>query len=190
VTAAFTVSDVSMTVQFEATCDQPTPVALTYPPYFNLAGDPTVPAHEQVLRISAESYLPVGSTQLLPTGSPASVRGTPFDFRVPRRIGAVTVPSSHQQLELAAGYDHCFLLDSIRRCDADLLSLASGVSMRILSDQPAVQFYGGQHLGAGQSGICLEPGSVPNAVNGPTPESVTLRPGSVYRACIEYRFGG
>jgi aldose 1-epimerase len=188
VTAAFAVSDASLSVSFEATCDQPTPVALTYHPYFNLAGDPTVPAHEQLLRISAETYLPVADAMLLPTGEKAGVSGTPFDFRVERQIGRVP-SSSHRQLQFAAGYDHCFCLDSTRVADAELRSPASGLRLRVLSDQPSLQFYGGQHLGGEHGGICLEPGSPADAVNLPAlGVSPILRPGSTYRARVDYQF--
>lgn len=187
VTAMFVVTEGGLTVIFEGKCDAPTPVALTYHPYFNLAGDPTVPAHEQFLRIRAESYLPVADAQLIPTGKRASVKGTPFDFRELRRIRPVT-SSSHLQLEYTSGYDHCFLFDAIMA--VELYSPASGLRLSLLSDQPGLQFYGGQHLRGSQSGICLEPGVPPNAANGPagSDAGVVLRPGNVYRARIDYGF--
>jgi aldose 1-epimerase len=180
VTAEFVISGSALTVRFEATCDQPTPVAMTYHPYFNVGGG-------EHLRIAAERYLPVADSKLIPTGERASVGGTPFDFREGRLVGDAVL-SLHPQLELASGYDHCFFLDSMREADAELRSSATGLRLRVLSDQPALQFYGGQHLDDGRTGICLEPGAPPNAVNDPSLASVVLRPGSVYRARIEYRF--
>jgi len=183
VTAEFVVTGSALTVKFEATCDRATPVAMIYHPYFHLGG-------EQQLRIAAGSYLPVRDAALIPTGEKASVGGTPFDFRRPRGVNAAQLASSsHQQLQLASGYDHCFVLDSKRLFDAEVDSPTAGIRLRVLSDQPALQFYGGQHLEAGRTGLCLEPGAPPNAVNDPELGSVVLRPGTTYRARIEYRFG-
>jgi aldose 1-epimerase len=83
------------------------------------------------------------------------------------------------------------VLDAARDCDAELQSPFSGILMKVHTDQPGIQFYGGQHLqGAhsGLNGVCLEPQGFPNAVNEPTFPSCILRPGEVYRSSLVYRF--
>jgi aldose 1-epimerase len=99
--------------------------------------------------------------------------------------------STHPQLAYAGGYDHCWVLDAPRDCDAELRSPSSGVRMTICSDRPGIQFYGGQHLPAahpGLCGICLEPEGLPNAVNEPSFPTCILDAGSTYHSTFSYRF--
>src|SRR5262249_20881110 len=74
VTVEFTVDNSELRVQFEAQCDEATPLNLTYHPYFNLGGD-------MLLRMAASLFLPVKDSQMIPTGKLTPVEGTPFDFR-------------------------------------------------------------------------------------------------------------
>jgi aldose 1-epimerase len=166
-TAEILVEDRELRLTFEALGDAPTPVNLTYHPYFNLSGDITRAVDEMVLRIPASRFLPVRSSQLIPTGEIAPVAGTPFDFRAARAIEPPPT-SSHPQLGFGGGYDHCWVLDDSRDCDAELFSPHSGVTLNVKSSQPGIQFYGGQYLhGAhpGLKGVCIEPQGFPNAVN-------------------------
>ena len=145
-----------------------------------------------LLRMPAAGFLPVRDSQLIPTGEIASVSGTPFDFRRPRPVKSPPV-LSHAQLGFGGGYDHCWVLDSARDCDAELHSPHSGVSMTIHSDRPGIQFYGGQHLPTahpGLNGICLEPQGFPNAINEPAFPSSTLNAGDTFHSTFIYRFTG
>jgi aldose 1-epimerase len=142
------------------------------------------------LRMPAAQFLPVADSQMIPTGQRASVDGTPFDFRSARSVRAPAL-TMHPQLGHAGGYDHCWVLDSPRDFDAELRSASSGVRMRIRSDRPGIQFYGGQHLGANYpdlAGICLEPEGFPNAVNERSFPPCILEPGETYRSSFSYRF--
>lgn len=190
VTLEFTVEAQQLQLIFEARCDQATPLNLTYHPYFNLAGDPQRSAAEQLLRISASGYLPVRDSQRIPTGEIAGVADTPFDFRNLRSPGAAQ-PGSHPQLFNGGGYDHCWVLDAQRDCDAELCSPHSGITMQVQSTQPGLQFYGGQYLSKqypGWTAVCLEPQSFPNAVNEPCFPAAILQPGETYRSVFRYRF--
>ena len=183
VTVEFTVDGSELRVQFEAQCDEATPLNLTYHPYFNFGGD-------MRLRMPAALFLPVKDSQMIPTGKLAAVGGTPFDFRAARSVDA-PAPATHPQLAYASGYDHCWVLDAPRDCDAELHSASSGVRMTIRSDRPGIQFYGGQHLPAahpGLSGVCLEPEGLPNAVNEPSFPPCILDAGATYHSIFSYRF--
>jgi aldose 1-epimerase len=183
VTVEFTVEGSELRVVFEAQADAATPVNLTYHPYFNFAGD-------MKLRMPASQFLPVKDSQMIPTGARAAVAGTPFDFRSSRSVEA-PASTAHPQLAHAAGYDHCWVLDSPRDCDAELQSASSGVRMTLRSDRPGIQFYGGQHLTAVYpelAGICLEPEGFPNAVNEPSFPTSILNAGATYRSAFTYRF--
>ncbi|MEP7243462.1 MAG: aldose epimerase family protein [Gammaproteobacteria bacterium] len=191
VTAEFIVEADELQLRLEARCDVPTPVNLTYHPYFNLSGDPRRSTGEQVMRIPASGFLPVRDGQLIPTGEIEGVLNTPFDFRTPRPM-QLTELTAHPQLVRGSGFDHCWVLDVRRDCDAELHSPHSGVTMTLHTDRPALQCYGGQHLSKhypGLNGICLEPQGFPNAVNEPGFPSTIVEPGDPWQALFRYRFG-
>ncbi len=180
----------SLKVRIGARSDAPTPVNLTYHPYFNLAGDFRTPATAHCLRIPASHYLPVGAG-LIPTGEIAPVSGSTFDFRLSRRLEPPP-PNSHPQLTLAGGYDHCWVLDDGADCSCELVSPARDLTMSIRGSGPGLQFYNGQFLARAHprlgSGVILEPQGLPNAMNEPRFPDAILRPGETYRADIEYQF--
>lgn len=189
VTARYRLQGARLRLEFEATCDAATPFNPTHHPYWNLAGDPAVPAAAQWLQVPASGYLPVGEG-LIPLGEVADVAGTPFDFRTPRTLDAAAAPG-HPQLDAAGGYDHCLVLEPGSSTCAVLYSPHSGIALRIDSDAPALQLYDGhaldrQHPGIGR-GLCLEPQGYPDAPNRPQFPPAVLRPGQVYRRTIEYR---
>ena len=175
----------ALRISFTALADAPTPVNLTWHPYFNLGGM----ASSHWLRIPASHYLPVGPG-LIPTGSIASVEGTPFDFRA----GRILMPPplhTHPQLSLGGGYDHCWVLDDEADCHCELRSPRGDITLRMEGSGPGLQFYGGQFLSKAHpltgSGLALEPQGLPDAPNHPGfPDSI-LRPGGIYRASINYR---
>jgi aldose 1-epimerase len=190
VTATYRLQGSRLRLDFEATCDAPTPFNPTHHPYFNLAGDPAVPASAQWLQVPASGYLPVDA-ELIPLGEVADVTGTPFDFRGARTLDAA-FDAADPQLRVGGGFDHCLVLDHGNNHAAMLYSPHSGIAMRIDSDAPALQLYDGhaldrQHPGIGR-GLCLEPQGFPDAPNRPEFPGAILRPGTVYRRRIEYRF--
>ena len=70
--------------------------------------------------------------------------------------------------------------------------------MEVLTTEPALQFYSGNHLGnltgkGGQtykprSGFCMEPQHYPDSPNHPKFPSTELKPGQTYHCTIMYRF--
>jgi len=172
-----------------ARCDAPSPVNLTYHPYFNLAGDPATPATDQRLRIPAAHYLPVVAG-LIPTGELAPVEGTTFDFRKGRRVGPPAI-TTHPQLALAGGYDHCWALNPDADCACELRSASGDVTLTMRGSGPGLQFYNGQFLAQTHpkigSGIILEPQGFPDSVNQPAFAASIVRPGAPWSATIEYR---
>ena len=190
VTASYRLHPDRLDLRFEARTDAATPFNPTHHPYFNLAGDPAVPAAAQWLQVPAAGYLPVDAA-LIPTGAVAAVAGTPFDFRRAATLHANADPAD-PQLRAGGGYDHCLVLDPGHGYCAALYSPHSGVAMRIDCDAPALQLYGGhgldiQHPGLGR-GLCLEPQDYPDAPNRPAFPPAILRPGQTYRRDIGYRF--
>jgi aldose 1-epimerase len=189
VAALITVHDNTLTLAYEATTDAPTPINLTWHPYFNISGDPGRPIDEQTLQMSANHYLPINESRV-PTGEIAPVAGTPFDFRRPKVL-RVPPPSSHPQISLAGGYDHCWVLDKDARVAGELHSPASGVRMQIRTDLPGLQVYGAYHLRTvypGMHAVCLEPQNFPDAPNHANFPSSILRPGETHKSFMSFSF--
>lgn len=187
----------ALRVAFHAVTDQPTPVNLTQHSYFNLAGGGDILGHE--LMLCADAYTPVDST-LVPTGAIAQVAGTPFDFRVPRRIGE-RIGEHCEQLRHGSGYDHNFVLAKPAAAvalAARLRDPASGRVMDLHTAEPGVQFYSGNFLdgsleGKGRryghrSGLCLEPQHFPDSPNQPSFPNTILRPGQEYATVSVFSF--
>ncbi len=191
VSALITVFENTLTLQYEAVTDAPTPISLTWHPYFNLSGDPGVPIDAQTLMMAASHYLPVNQ-QRLPTGEIARVEGTAFDFRRPKPL-ALPPASSDPQLALTQGWDHCWMLDRAQGVAAELFSPATGVRMQVKTNLPGLQVYGGSHLRTAYPGwhaVCLEPENFPDAPNHANFPSSILRPGETHRSFMSFMFSG
>jgi aldose 1-epimerase len=186
-TISYELSVDAVKITLGAVTDAPTPLNLTYHPYFNLNADE--PATDMRLRIPASHYLPVRAG-LIPTGERAPVAGTPFDFRAARRLAPPEL-ATHAQLGPGGGYDHCWVLDAAADCACELTSASGDATLTMLGTGPGLQFYNGQFLSRAHpslgSGVILEPQGLPNAPNeAGFPDSI-VRPGETWRAVIEYR---
>ena len=182
----------------EATTDAPTVVNIIHHSYWNLSGDPSVPADDQLLTLNAASYLPT-DIGMIPTGEIAPVNGTPMDFTKPTVIRDRS-EDEFEALRTGNGYDHCWVLNGggVRHA-ARLADRKSGRVMEVHTDQPGIQFYAGNFLDASysgkggiryprRSGLCLETQNFPDSPNKPSFPSCILRPGEIYRHVMVHRF--
>lgn len=198
VRATYTLEADALRIDYSAACDRDTVINLTNHAYWNLAGHAAGSILDHRLAIDAERFAVVGPGQI-PTGELRAVAGTPFDFRAGMAIGA-RIDAPDHQLRLGEGYDHSFELQgphgALRRA-ARVVEPASGRVLEVLTTEPAVQLYSGNHLdgmrgkaGAAyhrRTGFCLETQHHPDSPNQPAFPSIVLRAGAQYRSTTVYR---
>lgn len=184
---------VTLSVRHEAETDAATVVNLTNHAYLNLDGAGSGSIDDHLLSVEADAYTPVDDTGIPLGPDPAPVDGTPFDLRLPTRLGP-PVRFDHPQVAAARGIDHNLVLREAgggSRRVATLSSPSSGLRLDLHTDQPGLQVYTGNFLDgslrspAGVAyrqgdGIALEPQLAPDSPNQPSWPSSVLRPGERY----------
>ena len=198
VTVTYTLVGEALRIDYAASTDKATVANITNHTYFNLNGQGSGTINNHLLSINASQYTPVDST-LIPTGKLDSVAGTPFDFRQPTAIGA-RIDANNQQLKFGKGYDHNFVLNHQDTSAVTIAGDQSGIVMKVYTDQPGVQFYGGNFMkGANplkggkkddyRGAFCLETQHYPNSPNQPSFPSTEIKPGRGWRSTTMYSFG-
>ncbi|XP_072945505.1 galactose mutarotase [Epargyreus clarus] len=196
----YEVKDDTLYVEFVATTTKKTVVNLTNHSYFNLAGHELGAAelYNHVITINADKITETTS-ESIPTGKLLNVGGTPYDLRVPKRLGDLMATTS---------YDDNYCVSTHGNEGMNFVSRVehppSGRYMELYSNQPGVQLYTSNFLpapgdaalvGKGGSGyrlhgaFCLETQKYPDAVHHPNFLTTILKPGEVYRHRVSYAFG-
>ncbi len=187
-------------VEYWAETDAPTVVNLTHHSFFNLHGAGKGSINDHVLYINADKYTPVDEG-LIPTGEIASVGGTPMDFTNALAIGE-RVDYDFEQLKYGLGYDHNWVLNTGNQVDclaAKITEPNSGRTIEVFTNEPGMQFYGGNFLDGSDTGkyglsyehrtaFCLETQHFPDSPNHHNFPSTQLNSGEKYHSVCIYKF--
>lgn len=194
--------DNELAIDYKATTDAPTILNPTSHVYYNLHGTSERSTDSHLLTIHASGFTPTDAG-LIPSGEILPVEGTPLDFRTPHAIGERIGQTDFEPLAFGNGYDHNWVLDKPEpgktSLAAEVFEPATGIRMKIYTDQPGFQFYAGQGMDGKEvgkrgdrhnfrSGIALETQNFPDAPNHAGFPSAVLRPGETYTQHTVYAF--
>lgn len=187
-------------IDYEAATDKETVCNLTNHAYFNLKDGGKSEILDHKIMINANGFTPIVQG-LIPTGDLRDVDNTPFDFREFRQIGS-KINDSDAQIELAAGYDHNFVINGNMgelRIAARVIEESTGRILEVYTEEPGIQFYSGNFLDGSiigknkikynrRSGFCLESQHFPNSPNIEEFPTSLLKPSEFYRTSTIYKF--
>ena len=189
----------ALTLHYHGSSDQKTVLNLTNHTYFNLDGHDSGSIEEHELWLGCSCYTPVVAGAI-PTGEISSVKGTPMDFTVAKKVGR-DINADFEQLALGGGYDHNWVIDG---ANGELVHFAtvkgskSGRVMKAYTNLPGVQFYAGNFIatqkGKGgvtytkRNGLCLETQYYPDTVHRDSFPSCIFGAGSDYDSITVYQF--
>ncbi|MCG2460974.1 galactose mutarotase [Flavobacteriaceae bacterium F89] len=156
-------------IDHRATTDKTTVVNLTNHSYFRLDDADKINGYD--LQLNCPQVLETREN-LLPTGRILPVKNTKYDFLKKKKIGPIRLddPMVIDKNTNIAGYVH---------------SDKSGISMQVITNQPAVVIY----TPPGFPAICFETQNYPDAPNQPNFPSSVLKPGETYLNESEFIFG-
>jgi aldose 1-epimerase len=195
-------NDNQLKISYNAVTDKPTVINFTQHNFWNLAGEGSGTILNHELTLNADRFTPVNAN-LVPTGELKSVKGTPFDFTKPKKVGQ-DIEQTDDQLKFGEGYDHNFVLNK----KGLELSLAgrmydstSGRIMEVYTNEPGMQFFSGNNLNKDNSlkgkggkvypyrgAFCMETQHFPDSPNKPNFPSTVLNPGQWYTSTTIYKF--
>ncbi|WP_405247124.1 MULTISPECIES: aldose epimerase family protein [unclassified Cellulophaga] len=168
VTVTYTLDDDALIITHEASTDQKTVVNLTNHSYFKL--DSTEEVNHYTLQLDCSKVLATHDN-LIPTGELIEVSKTNYDF-------LERTPLANTRL------DTPFVIDKRHEICASAYSEISGITLEVMTNQPAVVIYTPETTGS----ICFETQNYPDAPNHPNFPSSVLTPEDTYHNQSTFRF--
>lgn len=192
----------TLKLEYFGSTDKDTLCNLTNHSYFNLAGHDSGTMLNQYIQIEAD-YFAETDKNSFPNGNLVHVKDTVMDFRKMRRIGEY-IDSADEQLIWNDGYDHNYVIrgydgSDVLRDVAYAYAKETGITMKVKSNMPGVQFYSGNSLSRHQvgktglamkkyDGFCLETQYFPDAMSHDNFEKPILRVGNEYHHVTSFEF--
>ncbi|RLL43836.1 galactose mutarotase [Oceanobacillus piezotolerans] len=190
-------NDNELFLNYTATSDKTTPIALTNHTYFNLSGDLKHTIHDHFLTIKSSNFAELNE-ELIPTGNLKAVGGSSFDFRNGQLIReGLNEKSKHNRI--ASGYDHYFIFDDVK--DEEQVVMAEPNNGRILTvttNQPGMVMYTANGLEDGLElrentsrrhlGVCFETQGSPASLHHKGFPTILLKPGDLYQHQTVFAF--
>ena len=167
-------SENTLSVEYKAITEKPTPINFTNHAYFNLSGvESSNKIYDHQLTLFADTYLDFNPAEVTVTGKINSVENTKYDFRNDVKIGERLSEEGEWPSE---GFDNYFILSEAgeNKKVASVKSSLSGIKLNVSSNQNGVQFYTGNHFNKASSseqpftihqGFCLETHNFPDSMN-------------------------
>lgn len=201
-------NDNNLRILYGAKSDRDTILNLTNHTYFNLDGAENTAensVYEHVVTLPNSSKITENSEFAVPTGKLLDVKGTPFDFSKPKKIGE-DINSDNEQIKIGTGFDQNYCVDNYDGKSlvevADVKSEKTGIRLKVSTNLPGFQFYTANHLGKSaqpngkhcsryekRSSFCVEPQFFPNAINTENfEEKGILKSGEEFSREIQYSF--
>lgn len=151
VTATYTLNEKNQfSISYSGVSDKDTLLSLSNHAFWNLASTGTIDSH--FLEIPSEKYVPANS-DFIPNEKPKSNKGTDLDFSRLRQIKKTKI-------------DQCFVLNQDDGVNPiRFYHPQSGRNLEIITNQPILAVYTGDHLPAQRAGITFQSGAYPNAPN-------------------------
>jgi len=196
--------DNALVVDYQAySVDKNTVGNFTTHSFFNLSGNLGSEILDHVIFVNASRFLPINNG-LIPTGELAPVENTPMDFRAPTAFGA-RIKSDYEQLKLAGGYDHQWVLNKKTPNELSRAAFAwepkFGRFMEVYTTEPGLQVHTGNNLegktprdvGKGstfifRSGFNMEPSRFPDSPNKPAFPTTVIKAGQWFSGKTVYKF--
>ena len=187
-------------ISYEATTTKPTVLNLTNHSFFNISGLFTQEITKQTLWVNSDRIATFDAQKNL-DGRMRKVKGTPFDFHKPTRIG-LHIDEDDDQLKVTKGYDHSFVLKtkgSDRKAAAIITDEATKTRMTIYTTEPVLHIYTGNGLKGNtrgkkdiyyprRSAVCFEAMHLADSPNQPQFPSTVLRPSETFHSHTAYVF--
>lgn len=184
-------------LDYSATTDKTTALALTNHSYFNLSGNLADTVHNHHVTMDSNVFVEL-DTELMPTGNKINVSNTSFDFRNGRKLADGINSPSEQNVVADHGYDHYFIFNQNNIKNIGVKDENSGRIMEIKTNQPGVVMYTANTLGddlvlaEGYSkpylGVCFETQASPASLHHEGFPTVVLKADETYEKQTVFSF--